>query len=397
LIGVKFLNSLRALEIVEAMVADGRVVRVSSSKRRTKAVIFRTAASARHFAVEVNDVVSRSYAQQVKLVFERKPNGNAIDWSKANDIEGVATTDRQFKNSAYTLKGARLEYGKQMALLVASEQAVRQLIDWYASVAGQATMSVSFFNNHQKVQPERMSLPVQSATNLILYGPPGTGKTYETAAAAVRLCIGEAQAAPLLAEERRADLMATYRMLADAGRIEFVTFHQSYSYEDFVEGLRPTTDPAELPGEALGLTANEEAETGVTQVTGGFRLRSEDGVFKRICRRARQDRGDRQNDHRLDRERPVFKMALGRRGIEENRIAEGLSKSLIHLGWGGDIDWSDERFDDFEEIRREWREQKDGTAGGKDPNIEMTFSFRSQMQIGDYVLTGATRYALLAG
>ncbi len=387
---------MRALQIVEAMVADGRVVRVSSSRRKTKAFIFRTAASARHFAVEVNDVVSRGYAQQVKLVFERQPSGSAIDWSKANDIEGVATIDRQFKNSAYTLKGASLEYGKQMALLVASEQAVVQLIDWYASAAGQGATSAALLNHHQKVQPEPMSLPVQSATNLILYGPPGTGKTYETAAAAVRLCIGEAQAAPLLAEERRADLMATYRMLADAGRIDFVTFHQSYSYEDFVEGLRPTTDSAELPGEALALAAEQEAAAGVAQVAGGFRLRSEDGVFKRICKRARLDRGDRHDDRRLDRDRPIFKMALGRRGIEENRIAEGLSKSLIHLGWGGDIDWSDERFDDFEEIRREWREHKDGTAGGKDPNIEMTFSFRSQMQIGDYVVLSDGRDSVRA-
>src|SRR3546814_14090466 len=65
---------------------------------------------------------------------------------------------------------------------------------------------------------------------------------------------------------------------------------------------------------------------------------------------------------------------------------EGLDSSLIHLGWGGDIDWSDERFDDFEEIRKEWVEKEDPGASGKDPNIEITYAFRAGLQIGDYVV-----------
>lgn len=224
-----------------------------------------------------------------------------------------------------------------------------------------------------------MPQPVPSATNLILYGPPGTGKTYETAAEAVRLCLGDANAAPLLADDRRIDLMKAYHTLAEAGRIEFITFHQSYSYEDFIEGLRPTTDPIDkLP--------EQEEGTGVTPVSGGFRLCSKDGIFKLICERARLDRGDNLDDRHLDRKRPIFKMALGRKGIQEDRIAEGLTHNLVHLGWGGDIDWSDERFDSFEEVRREWNLKKDPDASGKDPDIEMLYSFRSTMQVGDYVV-----------
>lgn len=254
----------------------------------------------------------------------------------------------------------------------------------YATVSvpdesGPQHSTTTTFSYHLQPRSIPMSKPAPTTTNLILYGPPGTGKTYETAAEAVRLCLGETEAASLLADNRRDDLMVAYHKLAEGGRIEFITFHQSYAYEDFVEGLRPTTDAAD---ELL----EQPEDASAAPVSGGFRLRSEDGIFKRICERARLDRGEEQNVRSLDRSRSIFKMALGRKWTEENRIADGLNNNLIHLGWGGDIDWSDERFDDFEEIRREWKERKDAEASGKDANIEMIYSFRSAMQIGDYVV-----------
>lgn len=117
--------------------------------------------------------------------------------------------------------------------------------------------------------PSMSQAPQIETTNLILYGPPGTGKTYQTAWEAVRLCLGDAAADDLTGAKNRERLMAEYRRLMSEGRIEFVTFHQSMSYEEFVEGLRPVIDE------------EDPSENGA-----GFRLEPVAGIFQRVARRA---------------------------------------------------------------------------------------------------------------
>lgn len=94
----------------------------------------------------------------------------------------------------------------------------------------------------EEAQPDRRRRDPQ---NLILYGPPGTGKTYATIAEAVRLCLGLDANDPLLTDDaRRADLRAEYDRLRALGQIAFVTFHQNYAYEDFIEGREPRALPS---------------------------------------------------------------------------------------------------------------------------------------------------------
>lgn len=101
--------------------------------------------------------------------------------------------------------------------------------------------------------------------NSILYGAPGTGKTYSTAEYALAIIEDrEVDAAQKTAEERAA-LMSRYKELTRTGQIVFTTFHQSYGYEDFIQGLRPDT----------------ESET--------MKFRPVDGVFKMISDRALAD------------------------------------------------------------------------------------------------------------
>lgn len=77
--------------------------------------------------------------------------------------------------------------------------------------------------------------------NLILYGPPGTGKTYHTIDYA--LAIIENRNIEELALEDRHELHRRYEAYVGKAQIAFVTFHQSFGYEDFVEGLKPIVQP----------------------------------------------------------------------------------------------------------------------------------------------------------
>lgn len=96
--------------------------------------------------------------------------------------------------------------------------------------------------------------------NAILYGAPGTGKTYATAEYAVAIIENRD-----IKDEDREKLMKRYRELQKEGKITFTTFHQSYGYEDFIQGLRPETKD------------------------GGMEFKPVDGVFKRIADKALND------------------------------------------------------------------------------------------------------------
>jgi len=97
--------------------------------------------------------------------------------------------------------------------------------------------------------------------NSILYGPPGTGKTYHTINEALRIIDGDSYNP----NEDRKVLQKRFAELKEQKRIAFVTFHQSFSYEEFIEGLKADTDD-----------------------DGQVSYSVEDGIFKELCGRARR-------------------------------------------------------------------------------------------------------------
>lgn len=73
--------------------------------------------------------------------------------------------------------------------------------------------------------------------NQILYGPPGTGKTYNTVKESLKILENTLEPEGNYQEQKE-----RFDSLKSNGFIEFVTFHQSFNYEDFVEGIRANTN-----------------------------------------------------------------------------------------------------------------------------------------------------------
>ena len=203
-------------------------------------------------------------------------------------------------------------------------------------------------------------------TNLILYGPPGTGKTFRTAAEAVRICDGNVG-------DTREAVMTRYRELCGLGQIAFVTFHQSYSYEEFIEGLRPQPAGAE----------NSEA------TSAGFGLVPKAGVFKGLCESALASRGNVQTHFEIGNRR-IFKMSIGEVANPDHEylFEEALRENRVLLGWGAKVDWSDAKFEHRDAMIAALQEFKDelGPISGSSGYVKFPFILRNRVQNGDLIV-----------
>jgi 5-methylcytosine-specific restriction endonuclease McrBC GTP-binding regulatory subunit McrB len=114
-------------------------------------------------------------------------------------------------------------------------------------------------DDQQDDQQEDLTMN-EISVNTILFGPPGTGKTYNTIAYALAICDGEEgldrngleidnKGNPTVDFEEYETAQNRFKTLKENGQIAFTTFHQSYGYEEFIEGIKPKISPEVADGE----------------------------------------------------------------------------------------------------------------------------------------------------
>lgn len=188
-----------------------------------------------------------------------------------------------------------------------------------------------FSNPQDEIKPEGND-EIELELNQILFGPPGTGKTFHTINKAIQIADPEFYKQN---KTNRDKLKERFKLLQintkdeNNGQIAFTTFHQSFSYEDFVEGIKPVKP--------------EEEDT-------YLKYAIQEGIFKKICRLAK----DSLNTKEIQSQNPIslsseefkktqfYKMSLGNTQVEgDNEIFNYcMQNNCITIGFGNGLDFT---------------------------------------------------------
>lgn len=139
--------------------------------------------------------------------------------------------------------------------------------------------------------------PTSHPLNLILFGPPGTGKTYNTVNKALDIVepnwrVDFKKQSAIANEREYAQQRFNYHKYT-TGQIDFTTFHQSMSYEDFIEGIKPIVDDnakiEAIHTNKLSSSTDPQFGEGATVIKNLSRMKYEvkPGIFKQMCEKAR--------------------------------------------------------------------------------------------------------------
>lgn len=199
--------------------------------------------------------------------------------------------------------------------------------------------------------------------NLILYGPPGTGKTY----AAMRIVESYEQL-------RNKGLYVPFQTILAQKRAEFVTFHQAYSYEEFVEGIRP-------------VLADEEQDEGNQDL----KYKIENGILKRMANAASiqlMKKNQVLGTENISETSKIWKISLGARYKEEDIYLRCWKDEIIAIGWFHDQSLEGKTYEDIYNALLAEQKKKSGDGNLPKPtNDASTINYMvNEINPGDIVL-----------
>lgn len=177
-------------------------------------------------------------------------------------------TCRRFDNNTIELKKIKklkvvrdiigpYEKSNASKIIKDSIEAAKELVPFYEYILSERELRLS-----KNVEEEMKG--IKPELNTILYGPPGTGKTYNTVIYAVAIC--ENKNIEDVQSEEYEKVLHRYNELKKEGRIAFTTFHQSFGYEEFIEGISPII-----------------FEDNSDDCSGNIEYKIKSGIFKSFC------------------------------------------------------------------------------------------------------------------
>ncbi|QOY53972.1 AAA family ATPase [Candidatus Sulfurimonas marisnigri] len=192
---------------------------------------------------------------QRKVIFNEADFQNWFDNHANNDSK---KNERYFGKGNY---GNPIEYNSEKLYFTTQWGNRDGNIDKMINFAKQQSFNINILDNHDGEEPE---LEFPEIKNIILYGAPGVGKTHNYKKIVALIEGGDFLENKIFDfiinnkddEIEEGSIDRLFKQVKDEKRVEFITFHQSYSYEDFIEGFRPS-------------------------VSGNIELK--DGIFKKLC------------------------------------------------------------------------------------------------------------------
>ncbi|MCT7516503.1 McrB family protein [Aliarcobacter cryaerophilus] len=164
---------------------------------------------------------------------------------------------------------------------------------------------LEYILKHEKIGKAMPKSKQTQPLNQILYGSPGTGKTYNTINKAIEIIDSEFYQQN---RDNRDVLKEKFEEYKKAGQIEFITFHQSFSYEEFVEGIK--------------------AETSEDNIS--YEVKS--GVFKKLSNRALQNFNQSNENIKNKKDfETVFKELILEKLIDDEKLEIKMKKSSFFI------------------------------------------------------------------
>ncbi|RXJ75208.1 hypothetical protein CRU86_08790 [Aliarcobacter skirrowii] len=156
-----------------------------------------------------------------------------------------------------------MKYSKEIKELSSANEIVK-LAGINDSYYSEVSKGIKLQEVSNKLLKSNTNLLDLKTKNIMLYGAPGVGKTHNYKRLITMIESGESEKTifdTISKNETTNDSdNSLFETIKNEKRIEFVTFHQSYSYEDFIEGFRPSENT---------------------------HIELEDGIFKLICNKAK--------------------------------------------------------------------------------------------------------------